>query len=113
MPDFYFISAVIMTAFIWFETQAVPEYLSLFHFKFHKYEEWKKQQMGLDYSNFLLAFHNNFLVRLVTCPYCMIVWFNLAGLFIIDDWKLFGPNVLLSWLGYMGFRRAMKKLSDE
>jgi hypothetical protein len=83
--------------------------------KFTKYLEFKDFQEktpSFDYHNFLLLNHNNFFVRLITCPVCLIVWLNLIGL-LVNDWETLGSHVVLSWFAYFGFVWAMRKFSDE
>jgi hypothetical protein len=81
--DLSFIST--LSAFgliIWFRTEAVKEYFELFNmthlFKLNEFIDYKKNiNSSVDYPDFLLSKYNNFLTRLLSCPFCLNFWFNL------------------------------------
>jgi len=66
---------------IWFKTHAFVEYLNLFKlnklFKINEYLEYKKQNMLIEYSDFILLKYNSFFTRLITCPFCLNFWLSL------------------------------------
>lgn len=72
-----------MILLIWFRTEAFIEYCKVFslpeRFCFVKdYEEKKtKDDATLNYSRYLIKYHNNFFTRLITCPICTAVWIAL------------------------------------
>jgi hypothetical protein len=113
--DFFLLCYIIAAAIIWFDTEAIPEYLSVFGFKFHRYDEWMAEnsagRTSFDYQTYILAKYNNFFVRLVTCPLCVIVWFNLLTLPVLPL-KMLGAQLLASWLGYFSVSNLVKKLNE-
>jgi hypothetical protein len=105
---------IISLAFIWFDTRAIPEYLSLLRFKFHKFEDWKvarKGGMDLDYHFYLQVFFDSFIVRLITCPYCVLSWLNLFTLPFIGFEK-FSIHLPFSWVGYFALKKVLKFLNE-
>ena len=112
--DFYLLFFIIVAAFIWFDTEAVPEYLSLFGFRFHRFDEWRDAQAKgspFDYHTYLLVHFPNFFVRLVTCPYCLIVWLTLPLLFFVP-FEAFAAHIAAGWVGYFGLRKLLKWLNE-
>ena len=112
--NFYLLFFIIALAFIWFKTEAVPEYLSLFRFKFHKFDEFRKDQFQgspFNYVDWLLVKYPNFFVRLITCPYCLIVWFNILTVPFIET-RAFGLQLVASWVGYFSLEKFLAKLNE-
>lgn len=73
-------SCFITTVFIvWFKTNAVVEYGKLLGLKnllwIDSYEKYVCDNLEGDYVTFLACKHNNFLIRLITCPLCLGVWY--------------------------------------
>lgn len=66
---------------IWFRTDAWLEYTKLLRLNslsFYKdYEEKQKDDPLLTYPIFLRRYKNCFMVRLITCPICLAVWFGM------------------------------------
>lgn len=119
--DFLLILNLIVLLYIWFETDAVTEWGELLRLKFLKYKEYKDSKTGplapinQTYCEFLLfKYGKYFLVRLITCPVCFTVWCNIVLLCVFyskTDIIMFGPNVLLSWIGYHSLRLILQKLN--
>lgn len=88
MLDFIIIASFIVTILlIWFETDAVAEYLNIFNLKhlIKKYNANKTAntlQQFLAENKFILANNNKlklFYIKLLTCPYCINFWLCLLG----------------------------------
>ncbi len=66
---------------VWFRTDAWVEYCRLFHLNclsdYKGFDREYKQDVSLTYHIFLRRFHNNFFVRMITCPICITIWFTL------------------------------------
>ena len=75
---------------LWFRTDVWLEYtrlLGLNFLSFYKdFDAKQHQDVSLTYHIYLRRYHNNFFVRLITCPICLAVWlvlfFVLAKMFI-------------------------------
>lgn len=120
--DFILIVNLVVFLYIWFDTDAVSEWASLFHLKFLKYREYdeiKKSSLsamaGKSYCDFLLfKYGDNFFIRGITCPVCFTVWVNIALLCVFYSKLsvlLIGPNILLSWILYHALRWVLQKLN--
>jgi len=76
---------------IWFKTEAIVEYSSIFCpklFKTNEYKEWRKSNVEDDYIGFLLAnYYSNFFIRLISCPFCLGAWLSVF-------FSLFSSNLL-------------------
>jgi hypothetical protein len=75
------ISWVAASLYVLFKTSAVEEYIkiiplpeSITHLK--EYKKEKEFDYSLSYKLFILTSHDNFLNRLVTCPYCTGLWLS-------------------------------------
>ena len=73
-------SCFITTVFlIWFKSSAVVEYGKLLGLKkilrIEEYERYVCDNLEGDYVTFLACKHNGFLMRLITCPLCLGVWY--------------------------------------
>jgi hypothetical protein len=70
-------AVVAMVLFIWFNTNAFVEYLSfigvgnLLHIR--DYTEATKDDPATTYPEYLIANHNNFFTRMISCPKCVCV----------------------------------------
>lgn len=115
MGDFLLISWFIVALYVWFDTDAVPEYAQLFRIKFFKGIEFfifkRTYPMTIEYPTFLLNQHDSFYTRLIACPICIIVLMNIyAGLFI--NFNLVAANIIFTWLGYFGLHWLIKKFNE-
>jgi hypothetical protein len=75
-----FIVATILV--IWFHTEAFVEYVNLFKIPYFKVKEYlasKELDCSLTYHSYLLNKHNNFFVRLITCPICVTFWLSIIA----------------------------------
>jgi len=82
---------ILFVNIIWFETEAFVEYIKLFRldwFKVNEYLNAKKLNFELTYHSYLLANHNNFFIKLITCPICFTTWLSI----ILS--VLFTPSIL-------------------
>lgn len=104
---------IIILVYLWTETSAPIEYFRLFRLKFTKFQEYdkfKEQTPSMEYFNFLLMKYPNFLVKLITCPICVITWANIG--LILFNWEkgyLWGFNVFVCLVGYFGLKLIIKK----
>lgn len=118
---------MVVALYIWFNTDAVPEWASLLRLRFLKYKEYaenKKASLPMMSSQSYPEFleyqygHKSFFVRLITCVECGTVWLNLlvsSVLFfkvgVVAFWLL-GVNILACWLLYALLRWALHKLNE-
>ena len=112
--DIGLIAFIIVISYIWFETEAFLEYAQIFKLKFAKYTEYKEFKKAFppfNYINFLQNKYDNFCVRLITCPICLIVWINILAIPFIN-FKNLAANIILSWVGYFGLNKLIKKLNE-
>jgi len=121
--DIILILNLIVLLYIWFDTDAVSEWGGLFKLKFLKYDEYTQarqgpmsQMIGDSYCSWLAqAYDRYFVIRLITCPICFTVWVNIAVscvfYSIIPLW-MWGPNIIMSWIGYHSLRWILKKLNE-
>lgn len=101
-----------LALFILYETSAVFSYLSLpilrplnFLTKMKQFKEVYKKSVAIEYSDYMQAYHSNFLVKLFACRYCFGAWISLASALVIEKpvWLpavYFGSHLLCS-----GFKR--------
>jgi len=85
---------------IWFQTNVVFEYfrfLPFFKSICNKYKKSLEAGIGTNFINFIALNYNSFLVRLITCPYCITFWLCLP-VCCIFNWKYFGLIYILSML---------------
>jgi len=100
--------------YIWHDTDAFVEYLKLFGAKklffIEEYEKERDSSEGLmDYNTFLLIYHSNFFVRLVTCAICLSVWFGLVALYFHRDVGAFFLVLWFTWFFYFGIKFIINK----
>lgn len=81
----------------WFETDFFNEYLGWSGFFYlDQYRDVKEAGGDLSYLEFLLEYHNCFLVRLISCPICTSVW---VGFFLA---LLFGQLSFVACIALLG-----------
>lgn len=72
---------IISILVLWFNTDAFIEYVKLFKLPFFKVNQYmlykEEKDCSVDYHTYLLLKHNNFFVRLITCPICLTFWLTL------------------------------------
>lgn len=77
-----------------------------------EYDEFKRHDSELKYSDFMLARHPNFFVKLFACPFCFGVWVSLVFSVVFDCvWcvpVVYGSGVL----AYLLFKWAAKALTN-
>ena len=88
-------------AYIICDTSAVEEYLRLF--SRGKMKVFRKSELYDDSGLFtfqdkIISTYDNFLIRLIFCPTCQIVWSSLAMTY--DRLDLTAPLTVLSWVAY-------------
>jgi hypothetical protein len=72
-------SIVAMILLIWFRSDAFLEYCRAFGLKrfYEHYDSVRENEDArLTYHEYLLKYHNNFFIRLITCPVCSSVWID-------------------------------------
>ena len=112
--------ALYWTAFaLWvaFGTSAVYEYLRLLPFcewltHTGEYTEFRKHDLSIGYSEFMLFKYPSFFVRMSSCPYCIGVWFAFAGCWAFDCFSrlpaVYGGACIL----YLVFTWAVGRLKN-
>jgi hypothetical protein len=100
--DLFLISYVLVILYVWFYTEAIPEWFELFKiniFKYNEYQIQKQSMPNLSYCDYLLFKHNCFFVRLITCQICLTTWINIISVIIYPEYKYFlGFNIIFCWL---------------
>ena len=96
---------------VWFKTDAFLEYARLFRltkvFRIDKYDEEYNNDFTLDYHTFLLKeYKGSFLIKLITCPICLIVWAAIAVVIFFGH-LYFSPVIICSILLYFGVSKLM------
>jgi len=96
-----------MVMIIWFKTDAFIEYTQLNRtlcklLKIIEYKEYKQQQdITISYQQFLRMKHDNFFVRLVTCPICLDVWLSTITCLLFSNIIFIPVMFILSLLIYL------------
>lgn len=91
---------------VWFKTEAWYEYTKFldlgFLSKSDEYEKEKYNDFTITYIQFLRKnYHDNFLIRLITCPICFSLWVSL--IISILTFSLFGfPFIMITGLSIYG-----------
>lgn len=105
MLELQLVCGIVALIYVWLDTDGIREWAKVFRLKFFKYQEYetfqKSNYPAKDYATFLLLKHNNFLTRLVTCPYCLAVWLNIIGMCVINKWPNIGITIIGTWIGYV------------
>ena len=112
--------ALYWTAFaLWiaFGTSAVYEYLKLLPFcerftHIKEYQEFKKHDAALKYSDFMGTKHPSFFVRMASCPFCIGVWYAFLGCWAFDCFSRLPAVYGGACIFYLVFRWAITRLSN-
>ena len=101
--NIYFIFFNILLLIIWFKTDGFVEY-----FKVFRISKWLNvDDFELTYHSYLRQYHNNFWVRLITCPICLSCWLLLPTL-IIEGIGNYSFYVVTSTFLYYLYVKTMK-----
>jgi hypothetical protein len=87
---------------VWFKTNAFIEYFKSFPFLnkvIHQYEKSTIAGLNTDFINFLRLNYNCFLVRLITCPFCLNFWLSIITSFFVG-YKFFALIYVSSLVYY-------------
>ena len=104
--------------YVFFKTTAVYEYLKLLPLpekitKMKEYEAERRHNFTMSYKEFFTTNYDTFLIRLLTCPYCLSAWLSLifCGIFSCFMWlpvvylvglaSYFFISLLYQWLEKM------------
>ena len=108
--DLFFISCLVaLILLIWFHTEAFLEYVTLVGGnRFFLVDDFRKKQSEagsypsahMDYVNYLIAYHDGFFIRLITCPICFSFWLTLITCFFTGSWMLLPICNILALLIY-------------
>lgn len=109
------ISWVVFALWIGFQTTAVYEWAALFpvFLRTHEYAEARKQDFTLSYKDFLLSAHGGFMIRMLSCPYCVGVWMSVTSCLVFGCLRWTAAVYLVSVLIYHGYVVMMARLTDE
>jgi len=90
--------------YAWFDTDAFIEYSKLFRLsKRFRIDEWTKYREvnpRLVYLEYLRTKHSNFLIRLITCKQCLLLWISFATCLFFSDISFVPPVYILSYIIY-------------
>ena len=97
MIELYIACLIAMVLLVWFKTDALIEWGSIFGLskilKADEFYKFKMEQLlepicspnDITYSTFLKLKYNCFLTRLLSCPWCLSVWLSIvAGVIIFN-----------------------------
>jgi len=107
----YFSLFIVTALIVWFKTNAVVEYGSIISKKIlwiDEYEEYIKNNCMGTYQTFLSEKKNSFIIRLITCVYCLCFWLSLFSCL-----KIGFDNFALIYLLSLTFYFSLNKLSDH
>jgi hypothetical protein len=71
---------------IWFKTHAFIEYFKYFPTTskiIKSYKDSIKAGINMDFINFLSLNYDSFLIRLLTCPFCLNFWISIVTSFFV------------------------------
>ena len=102
-------SCFITTVFVlWFNTNVVIEYGRLFKLNkillLEDYNNYIYDNLDGDYISFLSTRGDSFFLRLITCPFCLGVWYS-GGISVMLGLIYFCPLYLLSLFLYFSLIR--------
>lgn len=100
--------AVCFVLLVWFETNAIVEYLRLWGFKkYFKIEEFGNSTLS-SYPTYLIVTYPNFFTKLLNCPICVGFWLNIGCSVFVPNFDLFFINFYLSLVLYYVFNLIKK-----
>jgi len=95
---------VVFFMYVWFETDALIEYSKLFGlkkiFRIDRWESHREINPRIEYFDYLRMNHSSFIIRLVTCPQCILVWLSIAASAIFCAIYFFPLVYVISYLIY-------------
>lgn len=107
----YSIFLILFINIVWFETEALVEYIKLFRlnwFKVTNYLIAKESNFELTYHSYLLQYHKNFFTKLITCPICLTTWLSIIfSLLFTKSILNFSIIFVLSIIGYNIYRKLL------
>jgi len=81
---------VALILLIWFKTDAIVEWTDLLSFGGKKHTDYwdrkKTEEYPLTYPHYLRMKHDNFFIKLITCPICLAVWLSIIHCVVI--WQI-------------------------
>jgi hypothetical protein len=106
-----FISIHVLALLIWLRTEAVVEYgriLGLSKFlKIDDYDEKRLSNFELDYILYLRTFHDSFIIRLITCPICLMCWLTSPAI-VLYGLSSYSADVLITLFFYYLLVKVMR-----
>jgi hypothetical protein len=108
---------VAMVLYVLRETSAVYEYLKLlripnFISKLKDYKSELEFNPQMSYGEYIRIFHDNFLIRWATCPYCFGLPLAVAASIGFSNWTVTPITYLGGLLSYWAFTRAIERLEE-
>ena len=76
----------VVVLIIWFNTNAFVEYskyLPFFNKLIKSYDQSSKTGLNVNFVNFLALNYDCFLVRLISCPFCLNFWISIFTSFFV------------------------------
>ena len=102
--------------FFMYHTDAFVEYVKLFRlnklFEIDNYEGYLDTYSGGNYWDFLVFQKRTFLRKLLSCPYCLSFWLNVAATYFHKEIVYFIFNLWFTLLLYLVLKVLLKK-SEE
>lgn len=74
---------IVFLMFVWFKTDFFIEYSKLLKlsklFKIQKWSEYRNINPKISYLEFIRIKHSSFLIKIITCEYCLLFWLVLIS----------------------------------
>lgn len=107
----YMIFVITLILLVWFKTEAFVEYSKLFHlggvFKIKEWEIFKNtMDASTSYHTYLRFKYPNWLIKLITCPICVCMWWAIPSIFLYGI-RNYAFMVILSLFMYYGMVKLM------
>lgn len=117
MNVFLSISWSLLVLFLWYETSAFHEYLRRVpllnkFLGFKEYDENKKYYDHCSYQEFLSIHYDNFLVKLISCPYCLSFWTSLVTTLYFTRMEFLPVIYMSSILAYLSLKKLLALLNN-
>ena len=114
---FYCVFWVSLVSVVWFYTDTVLYYTQLFNIcentrlKFTKYIKDNPDKYFPDFLYKQSAYSNNrlwkFVLKLASCPFCLIFWLSFVGSLLVQNLLLLAPIYILSMFLVLGIKKMI------
>lgn len=89
------------------KTDFIYDYLKLVDFKDERYEALKDSNLHINYLDFLHAKHGGFYTKLISCPFCLGLWFAIIPC-LFFGWLAIGLHYLIILMTFTILSKLLK-----